>query len=276
LVARRLREEFLREPSRAVDPDLAVALGAATQAAMHEGQSIGPVLIDVATHTLGIVAAEGPQMFGPRLVFSPIIHRNTPLPARYEQAYYTEHEEQEGANIQVQQGEHEDVQRNQSIGEFLLDLKTGAGQRKIVVGFDLTLDGTLRVAATQTTSGVSKELTITNALSQFQSEQREQAQSRLASMFDSSAELLGAMEHQSSKARQPTKDQSGDSDVSKRFPAAVALLEQVGKLDGSLAEEDAIEISSLSSRLKEALSSGATADVEMLCAELDDILFYVQ
>ena len=64
LVVDRLREEFLREPSRAVDPDLAVALGAATQAAMFNGLAVGPVLVDVTTHTLGIEVLDHVDLFG--------------------------------------------------------------------------------------------------------------------------------------------------------------------------------------------------------------------
>ena len=166
LVQRRLREEFLREPSRAVDPDLAVALGAAVQSAMIDGQSVGPVLVDVTGHTLGIEACEGMSLDGPNLVFSPIIHRNSPLPARHEEAYSSMHEEQKSAEIHVRQGEYSEVHRNRSIGKFTLDLETGGTERsKIVVRFDLTLDGTLKVTATQSATGISKELKIDNALS---------------------------------------------------------------------------------------------------------------
>ena len=277
LVTRRLREEFLREPSRAVDPDLAVALGAATQAAMHDGQSIGPVLVDVATHTLGIEACEGIMAFGPRTIFSPMIHRNTPLPARYEQAYSTMHDEQTVATIHVLQGEHNQIERNESIGEFKLDLETGGENHKIVVRFDLTLDGTLKVVATQATSGAARELTINNALSQFQSDERDKAQARLGAMFDSSAELLEDEDSlASSNQWQAPVDGEQGSSVAEPFPAAVALLEQVKNIGSSVADEDAEEIRSLTSQLENALSRGATADVDVLCAELDDILFYVQ
>jgi molecular chaperone DnaK len=51
---------------------------------MIEGVSVGPVLVDVTGHTLGIEACEGMSFAGPQMIFSPIIHRNTPLPARYD------------------------------------------------------------------------------------------------------------------------------------------------------------------------------------------------
>jgi len=80
LVAERLHSEFNLQPSRSVDPDLAVALGAATQAAMIEGHDIGPVLVDITTHTLGIEVLTSYDDFTPTLAFSRMIHRNTPLP----------------------------------------------------------------------------------------------------------------------------------------------------------------------------------------------------
>ena len=73
LVQRRLRDELLREPQWAVNPDLAVALGAATQGAILGGHSVGPVLIDVATHTLGIEVLSS-STFPPQLAFAPILH----------------------------------------------------------------------------------------------------------------------------------------------------------------------------------------------------------
>ena len=67
LVTRRLSDELKLEPSRAVNPDLAVALGAATQAAMFDGHSIGPVLVDITGHTLGFKQFQHPFVhFQPR------------------------------------------------------------------------------------------------------------------------------------------------------------------------------------------------------------------
>jgi molecular chaperone DnaK len=121
------------------------------------------------------------------MVFSPIIHRNTPLPARYEQAYSTMFDDQDAAEIHVLQGERSEVYRNHSIGKFRIPLKTGGGDRsKVVVRFDLTLDGTLKVTATQNATGISRELVIDNALSQFQADDRGRAEARLGAMFDAS------------------------------------------------------------------------------------------
>jgi molecular chaperone DnaK len=288
LVERRLREEFLCEPSRAVDPDLAVALGAAVQAAMIAGESVGPVLVDVTGHTLGIEACEGMSMFGPNLVFSPIIHRNSPLPARYEQAYSKVFDDQKVAEIHVLQGEYAEVQRNHSIGNFRLDLEAGGGERsKIVVRFDLTLDGILQVTATQPATGIRQELTIENALSQFQAEDRDRAEARLGAMFDASDELIEDDDLPSAKlwrmAGEPADGPAESADgpgsagtMAERFPQAIALLEKADSLRASIEGEDAEDLKSVVMSLQEAMNEGDEAAIASLSEELDDILFYVR
>lgn len=287
LVLDRLRDEFQREPSRAVDPDLAVALGAAMQAAMIEGHSIGPVLVDVTPHTLGIEVCEGMSLLGPNLVFSPIIHRNSPLPARYEHAYAKMFDDQDAAKIHVLQGEHSEVHRNRSIGDFLLDLEAGGGDRsKIVVRFDLTLDGTLNVTATQAATGIRKELTIDNALSQFQADERDRAEARLGAMFDASEELLENVDLPTPQqwtaaapfhAEAPNAANRTDrAAYDSKFPEAVALLKKAESLESTVPAEDARDIESLCENLHQAMASDDPSQVASLCVELDDVLFYVQ
>lgn len=282
LVETRLREEFLREPSRAVDPDLAVALGAAVQAAMIEGRSVGPVLVDVTGHTLGIEVCDGMSFRGPHLTFSPIIRRNTPLPARYENAYSTMHDDQKAAEIHVLQGERPEVHRNRSIGKFLLDLEAGGGSRsKIVVRFDLTLDGTLKVTASQPATGLSQVLTIDNALSQFQADERNRAAARLEEMFEASEELIGeeafpALSRRKAEDSDDFDAPNGSSEPSEsKFPEAVSLLKKAEASKASVAGEDLGDLESLCKDLKHAMAAGDSAAVAVLSAELDDILFYV-
>lgn len=286
LIEERLRDEFQREPSRAVDPDLAVALGAAVQAAMLEGQSVGPVLVDVTPHTLGIETCIGMSFAGPELEFSPMIHRNSPLPSRYEQAYSTMHDEQEAVEIHVLQGEHVELHRNRSIGKFRLKLKSGGGDlSKIVVRFDLTLDGTLNVTATQAATGISHELTIDNALSQFQADGRERAAARLGAMFDASDELIEDADLPSPQewaAEAGTNSEDFDTTnwteaaYASKFPEAAALIKKAQSLKTSVAAEDAQDIESLCESLQQALASDDSSTVASLCIELDDVLFYVQ
>jgi molecular chaperone DnaK len=284
LVESRLREEFQREPSRAVDPDLAVALGAAVQAAMIEGLSVGPVLVDVTGHTLGVEVFAGMTFAGPQTEFSPIIRRNTALPARYEQAYSTMSDDQDAVEIHVLQGERPEVHRNRSIGKFRLDLQVGSGDRsKIVVRFDLTLDGTLKVTATQSATGLSRVLTIDNALSQFQADDRNRAETRLEEMFDASDEFMDEDEERHPREWRAEDSEPEDASTAAhseaaelRFPEAVALLKKAESLKSSVDGQDALDLDSLYLNLKQAIAVDDPVAVADLSAELDDLLFYVR
>jgi molecular chaperone DnaK len=284
LVEERLRDEFQREPSRAVDPDLAVALGAAVQAAMFDGRSVGPVLVDVTGHTLGIEACVNMSFMGPELAFSPIIHRNSPLPARYEQAYSTMHDEQEAVVIHVLQGERPEVHRNCSVGKFRLPLETGGGERsKIVVRFDLSLDGTLKVTATQPATGLSRELTIDNALSHFQTDMRSAAEERLEDLFDASEELLDDEDLPSPRAWRADDSESNAPSLSgtappssPMFQEAAALLTKAKAAKSSVTGQDAQDLELLCKNLQQALAGDDPAAVAAVAAELDDLLFYVR
>lgn len=289
LVEEKLRREFLREPSRAVDPDLAVALGAAVQGAMLQGQEVGSVLIDVTSHTLGVAVCEGMSLTGPELVFSPIIHRNSPLPARYEQAYSTMHDEQKTVEIHVLQGEYDEIDRDVSVGKFNLDLQQADGKhRKIVVRFDLTLDGMLKVTATQPASGVSNELAVENALSQFIVNERDRVQARLGELFDASPELMNEddlppiSEFHSDVRADRSHVTVGESKLATvaeskaRYPEAVGLLEKAEALRANVNGDDAADLESISGGLIDALESGDESTIARLSAELDDVLFYVQ
>lgn len=283
LVEERLRDEFLREPSRAVDPDLAVALGAALQAAMIVGRSVGPVLVDVTGHTMGIEACEGITFMGLELIFSPIVHRNTPLPARYERAYSTMFDDQESVVIHVLQGERPEIHRNRSIGKFRPSLESGGGERsKVVVRFDLTLDGTLKVTATQPATGRARELTIDNALSQFRADERDRAEARLGAMFDASEELIDDEDLPSPKQWRTNDSDSGTlstdgfQSAQSEFQEAVALLKQAETLRPSVEGQDAMDLESLCKNLEDAMAADDPVAVAGLSAELDDLLFYVR
>lgn len=278
LVADRLREQFQREPSRAVDPDLAVALGAAVQGAMIQGENVGPVLIDVVTHTLGVEACVGMSLSGPELKFVPIIRRNRPLPARFEEAFSTMFDEQEAVEVRVFQGEHEELERNALLGTFDLDLEAAGGDfRKVVVEFTLTLDGTLRVQAKQPASGHCQELVINNALTRRSESERQEIADRLNQLFDQSDEISVDSQsvridsaHSTSELIQPTAASLA------KYPKVASLLEKAEQMSDTFADEDAEEFVSLREELLSAIESDDSDTVKELTADLEDLLFYVQ
>jgi molecular chaperone DnaK len=277
LVAERLHSEFNLQPSRSVDPDLAVALGAATQAAMIEGHDIGPVLVDITTHTLGIEVLTSYDDFTPTLAFSRMIHRNTPLPARYEEVYSRLHEEQKRVDIRIQQGESDDIEQNRSVGNVILDLETGEeNSDDIIVRFDLTLDGTLTVTARQDATGHSEELIINNALSDFDNgENKNKATKRLNAMFQKSNELLETSVLQNLAQQRAQQAALPDLSDKRQFQSALALLEKTKNIK-SAAPEDEEDLQSVSEQLKEAIASNDAASVTALSEELEDILFYME
>ena len=141
----------------------------------------------------------------------------------------------------------------------------------VVVRFDLTLDGTLNVTATQAATGVSEELTIDNALSQFQADERSHAKARLHRLFEDSPDILGdadvPVESVSTSAAGASESQ---------FSEAIDLLKQAEKLRSSVEGDDAEDLDSLVENLQQAIAVGDTGAVSSLAAELDDILFYVR
>lgn len=289
LVADRLRDQFRREPSRAVDPDLAVALGAAVQGAMLQGQSVGPVLVDVATHTLGTAAVTSEGMFSTRLTYVPIIHRGSALPARYQEAFSKMYEEQERVEITVMQGEHPEPDRNRLIGTFMLELDKGSDDHdKILISFNLTLDGILQVTAEQPAAKRVGQIVINNALTEMDEEVRVQTQSRLDTMFEQSEQMTNLKELVPSAAL--SSDLRADAPhpnaylprpevlekAREKFPRSADLLERAQQLKSKIQGEDAEDLDVLCGKIYTALADGDDTEVENLTADLDDLLFYVQ
>src|SRR5438067_8070269 len=117
--------------------------------------------------------------------FAPIIHRNTPLPASRSELFHTYRDGQTEVEIDVYQGESDDVRRNHRVGKFMITgLAPVAAGNPIVVQLDLNLDGMLKVSARERATGLQKQVTIENALAQFEREEQEQARNRLDRLWD--------------------------------------------------------------------------------------------
>src|SRR5262249_51601119 len=181
-----LLEERLRQPvHQEVQPELCVALGAGVQAAMIAGMEVGPVLVDITPHSLGIRCLGDVHGLPSDTMFSRIIARNSPLPALHSEMYHTVFDAQDAVHIEVYQGEDEDVRRNTFVGEFTIEGRAPVpAGNEVVVHMHLTLDGILQVTATEKRTGLQRQVRIENALARFQREDREAARQRLASLFD--------------------------------------------------------------------------------------------
>ncbi len=147
LIRKRVAEFFGKEPHRGVNPDEVVALGAAIQGGVLNGEVNDILLLDVTPLTLGIVTLGG--------VSTPLIARNTTVPTRRSQIFSTATDNQTQVEVHVVQGERPNAADNKSLGRFVLDGIPPAprGTPKIEVAFDIDADGILNVTAIDQTTG---------------------------------------------------------------------------------------------------------------------------
>jgi molecular chaperone DnaK len=145
-----LREAFDVAIHEEIDPDLAVGMGAAVQAAMLRGEPVDRVLVDVAAHSLGIrVLGEEDGTFGEADTFAPVLARNTVLPASRAEEFYTVVDRQEQLRVEVLQGERASASQNTRVGDFLCDLDPAPAKSPVRVEFAYDLDGVVRVSVSQ-------------------------------------------------------------------------------------------------------------------------------
>ncbi len=153
-----IKKYFDREPQRNVNPDEAVALGAAIQAGVIGGEIRDIVLVDVTPLSLGIETLGG--------VFTKIIDRNTSIPVSKSQIFTTAADYQTSVEIHVLQGERALAKDNISLGRFMLDGIPPAprGIPQIEVTFDIDVNGIVHVSAKDKATGKEQRITISNAI----------------------------------------------------------------------------------------------------------------
>jgi len=150
----KVKEFFGKEPRRDVNPDEAVAVGAAIQGQVLSGDRKDVLLLDVTPLSLGIETLGG--------VMTKMITKNTTIPTKFAQTFSTADDNQPAVTIKVYQGEREMASGNKSLGEFNLEgiPPAARGTPQIEVSFDIDANGILHVGAKDKATGKENKITI--------------------------------------------------------------------------------------------------------------------
>ena len=244
-VQERMRKIFGREPSRGVNPDEVVAVGAAIQSGVLKGHVKNVLLLDVTPLSLGIETKGG--------LSNMLIDANTSIPFRKSQVFSTATDNQTSVTINVLQGEREMAEDNKSLGQFeLLGIPPAPkGVPKIEVAFDIDANGIVHVSAKDLGTGMQQTIRIT-ASSGLEAEEiedmRKVAQEHAASdaRKKEKAEMRNEAESLIYSAQQVNEKLGDTIDVSVMGP----LLTAIKRLRNALKVNDNEAISSLCSELR--------------------------
>ena len=258
-----IEEKLGQSPSRNVDPDLIVTLGAAVQAGIIAGAELKSILLDISAHTFSNLAYDGRVE---RLTCFPLIKRGTPLPVTRSEVFFTNHDGQENVEIEVYQGESSDQDENQKLGKFFVEgLSDAPAGNQIVIQFSLDLNGVLEVTALEKATGFQKVVTI-DTRDVGAALDLSEARERVSALFGDEEE--GASDDEI--------DEDKDDSHSEMTRAKNLKKRAEKLLEGDLDEEDVTEISSLLEKSKLAVKSSDYSTLNDLSDTLEDIIFYLE
>lgn len=248
------------QPRSELDPDLCVAMGAAIQGGVINGERIAGMLVDVTPYTFGTSAIA--ELDGERYpyCFIPIIRKNTPIPVTRSEAFFTSYDGQEAIDVRVYQGEDPDALNNTLIGSFRIEgLSDVPAGNVIITTFSLDVNGILHVSSVEKISGLQKDITIDSAAARFEREEMGAAQERIQELIEGEAYTVDA----------PMAAESGSREAWSLIERAEGLLERVGPED----REDLVDTIEA---LRDALDAGDTRGAHDAREQLADLVFYLE
>ena len=250
-VQTKVKEIFGQEPSRTVNPDEAVAMGAAMQAGVLVGDVHDILLLDVTPLTLGLETLGN--------VFTSLIPRNTTIPTSKSETFTTAADGQTSVEIHVLQGERSMAKDNKSIGKFILDgiLPSARGVPQVEVTFDIDANGILSVSAKDKGTGKEQKIVIQASSGLNKDEVEEMVQQ--AQQY--------AAEDQTKRAEAETRTQA----ESMAFGAEKLLTEQGDKVPEDLKQEVQGKIASLRTAIEQNDVAQMKAAMNELSASLQKV-----
>ncbi|OGK20246.1 molecular chaperone DnaK [Candidatus Roizmanbacteria bacterium RIFCSPHIGHO2_02_FULL_37_13b] len=247
-MSEKVKEFFGKEPNKSVNPDEAVAIGAAIQAGILQGDVKDVVLLDVTPLTLGV------ETLGS--VSTPLIPRNTAIPTSKSEIFSTAADNQTQVEINILQGERPMAKDNKSLGRFILEGIPPAprGVPQVEVSFDLDANGILTVKAKDKATGKEQSIKITGSTGLTKDEITKIQQE--------------AEKHAEEDKKETEKIESRNKADSLVYTAEKSLKEAGDKAPKSLRDEIEAKIK----KVKEVLEKGDTSDIESSTKDLSDSL----
>ena len=248
MVQQKVKDFFGKEPRKDLNPDEAVAVGAAIQGSVLSGDTKDVLLLDVTPLTLGIETLGG--------IATPLIEKNTTIPTQKSQVFSTAEDNQSAVTVHVIQGERKQAAQNKSLGQFnLADIPPASrGTPQIEVSFDLDANGILNVAAKDKNTGKEQSIVI-------------KASSGLS---DDDIEKM-------------VKDAEANAEDDKKFESLVqaknnadmlihATRKTITESGDKLTDEEKASVEASTDKLEEAIKQDSLEAIEVATKELNEVL----